>query len=139
MHEWALAESVVLTAAKTAEEENLGKITGVKIMLGQLQQIDADIFKFAVKELMQPLKLFEEAGIELEVEKAFMQCRNCDKKWAFEDAMKKLNSTDSESIHFVPEVSHACICCPECRSPDFEITQGRGVYIDSISVEKDGG
>jgi hydrogenase nickel incorporation protein HypA/HybF len=44
-----------------------------------------------------------------------------------------------ESIHFLPEAGHAFIRCPSCGSPDYAVTSGRGVYIESIGVEEPGG
>ncbi len=136
MHEWALADAVVSTVSKVAEKEKISEITEVNIGLGQLQQIETDIFEFAIRENIRAKEpLFKNTKIGIKVEKAFMKCRNCDKKWAFDDVMKELNLKDSESIHFVPELAHAYIRCPECKSPDFEIEQGRGVWINSISGE----
>jgi hydrogenase nickel incorporation protein HypA/HybF len=45
---------------------------------------------------------------------------------------KKFNETESESIHFIPEVVFVHARCPKCGSPDFEITKGRGVVLSSI-------
>jgi hydrogenase nickel incorporation protein HypA/HybF len=49
---------------------------------------------------------------------------------------KKLNEDESEAIHFLPEVAFVHTRCPKCKSPDFEITKGRGVTITSIKGEK---
>lgn len=137
MHEWALADAVVSTAAKVAEKEKLSEITEIKIGLGQLQQIETNIFEFAIREIIRSQKtVFKKTKIVLQVQKAVMKCRNCGKKWASAAVVERLDSTDSEAIHFVPEVAHAYIRCPECKSPDFEIAQGRGVWINSISGEK---
>ena len=137
MHEWALADAVVSTVSKMAEKEKLSEITEVNIGLGQLQQIETDIFEFAIRENIRTKEsLFKNTKIGIKVEKAFMKCRNCGKKWAFGDVVKELNLQDSEAIHFVPELAHAYIRCPECKSPDFEIAQGRGVWIDSILGKK---
>ncbi|MCK4571832.1 hydrogenase maturation nickel metallochaperone HypA, partial [candidate division WOR-3 bacterium] len=54
MHEWALAEAVISTAIKVAEEEKFKEITEIKIKLGELQQIEIEIFEFALKEIIQP-------------------------------------------------------------------------------------
>ncbi len=136
MHEWALAEAVISTASKAAREQGLGEITEIKIKLGQLQQIEADIFEFALKEIVQAQKpLFENVKIQLQEEKVVLKCRACGYEWMFGDNMKELDHERSEAIHFVPETAHAYIRCPECGSPDFEILKGRGVWIDSITGE----
>ena len=40
-------------------------------------------------------------------------------------------------IHFVPELAHAYLRCPDCSSADFEVLGGRGVSIDAIEGERD--
>jgi hydrogenase nickel incorporation protein HypA/HybF len=42
----------------------------------------------------------------------------------------------AEAIHFVPEVAHTYIKCPSCGSPDFEIVEGRGVWLENIKGVK---
>ena len=136
MHEWALAEAVVSTVSKTAREQGFSAVTDIRIKLGQLQQIEADIFKFALKEIMRSrISLFKCAKIQLQEEKAVLKCKVCGHEWAFADNMGKLDHKRSEAIHFVPEVAHAYVRCPGCGSPDFEILNGRGVWIDSITGE----
>ncbi|MBL7075500.1 hydrogenase maturation nickel metallochaperone HypA, partial [candidate division KSB1 bacterium] len=46
MHEWALAEAVISTALEVSKKEKLKKITKIKLMMGELQQIDREIFEF---------------------------------------------------------------------------------------------
>ena len=136
MHEWALAEAVISTVLKVAEKERFGEITKIKIKMGELQQIDRDIFEFALKEISQPQRpIVRKAKIELETERAILKCRVCGQKWPFSEAMKGLSEEQCESIHFVPEIAHVYIGCPKCKSPDFEIVKGRRVWIDSIEGE----
>ena len=52
MHEWALAESILTAAVEEAEKQKLKRITEIKIALGELQQIEQDIFEFALNEIM---------------------------------------------------------------------------------------
>ncbi len=136
MHEWALAEAVVSTALKAAGKEKLQEITKIKIKMGELQQIDPEIFESALKEVILPRKeVLKNAEIEIETEKAVFQCRACGHRWKFEEARKLLSEEESESIHFIPEISHCYIRCPKCKSPDFKVVEGRGVWIDSIEGE----
>jgi hydrogenase nickel incorporation protein HypA/HybF len=133
MHEWALAEAVISTAIEVAEKERISELAKIKIKLGELQQIDAEIFEFALKEIIQPQRsLLKKVKIEIEIEKAILKCRVCGQEWAFEDSIKKLAEEESESIHFVPEIAHVYVRCPKCKSPDFEVLKGRGVWIESI-------
>ena len=133
MHEWALAEAVISTALKVAEKEKLRELTKIKIKIGELQQIDREIFEFALKEVIQPQKaVLETAEIEIETDEAVFQCRICRHRWTYTESMAGLTEDDIELIHFIPEVSHTYIKCRECNSPDFEVLKGRGVWIHDI-------
>jgi hydrogenase nickel incorporation protein HypA/HybF len=137
MHEWALAESILTAAVEAAEKEKLKKITEIKISIGELQQIEQDVFEFAldgiIKEQGEKLK---DVIIKIDTEKSNLKCKSCENTWKFDDMKKKLNEDESEAIHFLPEVAFVHARCPKCGSPDFEIISGRGVSITSIKGEK---
>jgi len=134
MHEWALAEAVIKTASQIAEKEGLDEVTEINIRLGELQQVDTEIFRFALYQL-KTTKL-KKAQFNIRKAKAKLQCRACSHQWTFSTA--ELDEETREAIHFVPEIAHAFIKCPRCGSPDFEIAAGRGVWIESVKgVRKD--
>jgi hydrogenase nickel incorporation protein HypA/HybF len=133
MHEWALAEGVISTATKFARENNLTKVTEVVVMIGELQQVEHDVLEFAFEQLKTPL--FEEARFVLKSQEAKFKCRNCGNEWTFKS--QGMTEEVSEAIHFVPEMAHVYIKCPKCGSPDFEVSQGRGVWLATITGEKD--
>jgi hydrogenase nickel incorporation protein HypA/HybF len=136
VHEWALAEGAVSTAIRIAQDEGCSEITKIKIKMGELQQIDKDIFEFSLKEVIKVQNpMVAKANIEIEEEEAILKCRVCGQEWSFSDALKKLSEDERESIHFVPEIAHVYITCPACKSPDFEFMKGRGVWLDSIEGE----
>jgi hydrogenase nickel incorporation protein HypA/HybF len=128
MHEWALAEAVISSATETAKKEGLRKITEVKITVGELQQIELDILKFALSQVTTPQ--FSNTKFEIETQKAKMKCRVCDHQWLLSE--ETLDKESAEAIHFVPEIAYVYIRCPNCKSPDFEIVQGRGVWLERI-------
>ena len=132
MHEWALAEAVVSTTLKIAEEKGLKEIIELKIKIGELQQIDQEILEFALSQLRPPM--LKNAKFNLETVKAELKCRVCNHKCKFNT--KNLNEDVSEFIHIVPEIAHTYLKCPKCGSPDFEILTGRGVWLDSIKGVK---
>jgi len=133
MHEWALAEGVISTARKFAEENGLTKVTEVVVVIGELQQVEHDVLEFAFEQLKT--KLFEDAKFILKAEPAKFKCRNCGNEWTFK--AQGLTEDVSEAIHFVPEMAHVYIKCTECGSPDFEVSEGRGVWLATIKGEKD--
>jgi hydrogenase nickel incorporation protein HypA/HybF len=137
MHEWALAESILAAAVEAADKEKLKKITEINVAMGELQQIEKDIFQFALDEIIKDQgEKLKAVKINIIDEKSTLKCKNCEHSWNFSDMKNKLNEDESESIHFVPEVAFVHTRCPKCGSPDFEITSGRGVSITSIKGEK---
>jgi hydrogenase nickel incorporation protein HypA/HybF len=135
MHEWALAESVISAASQIADKEGLREVTEVNIRLGELQQVELDIFTFALSQLRTP-KL-KDTKFNIKKTEAKLKCRACGHYWKL--AKTNLDEETSEAIHFVPEIAHAYIKCPNCGSPDFEIIQGRGIWIESIRGAKQDG
>jgi len=137
MHEWALAESILTAALEAAEKEKIKKITEIDISLGELQQIEKDIFQFALDQIIDEYKdKLENVKIKIKTEKSTLKCRNCQNTWDFDSMKNKLNEDESEAIHFVPEVAFVHMRCPKCGSPDFQIDKGRGVSITKLKGEK---
>jgi len=137
VHEWALAESVISTAGSQAQKAGLSNITAVKISLGELQQIEKDIFLFALRQLAAGMKKpFSDTQFDIQSQRAVLRCRVCGHQWCFQSDGADLTEEAKESVHFLPEVSHSFLRCPGCNSPDFEIVGGRGVWIESIEGEK---
>jgi hydrogenase nickel incorporation protein HypA/HybF len=128
MHEWALAEAVITAATQIATKEKLKEITEVTVSVGELQQVELDILKFAFSQL-KPAS-FKNAKFRITRAKTTLRCRACGNTWLFKK--QKLDKSTAEAIHFVPEVAHTYIKCPKCGSPDFEITEGRGVWLKNI-------
>ena len=136
MHEWALAESILTAAVEESKKEKMKKITEIKIALGELQQIQKDIFRFALDEIIKEQGgIFKNTKIIIKTEKSTLKCKNCQSAWSFSDMKKKLSQDEGESIHFIPEVAFVHTRCPKCGSPDFEIIAGRGVSITQIKGE----
>jgi len=128
MHEWALAEAVITAAQQIAEKEKLREVKEVTIKVGELQQIEQEILRFALSQL-KPAS-FKNAKFRITKAKTTLKCRVCENTWLFRK--QKLDEGTAEAIHFIPEVAHAYIKCPKCGSPDFEITEGRGVWLENI-------
>jgi len=128
MHEWALAEAVITAASEIAEKEGLKQVTHVTIRVGELQQVEKEILEFALSQLKTAR--FKTAKFEVETEEARLRCRACGHTWVFKT--KNVDEATLEAIHFVPEIAHTYIKCPNCASPDFEIEQGRGVWLQTV-------
>jgi hydrogenase nickel incorporation protein HypA/HybF len=132
MHEWALAEAILTSAKQIAEQEKLKEVTEVTIRVGELQQVEPQILRFALSQMKN--ETFENANFRILKAKSRLKCRVCGTTWQFN--IKKLDKTTAEAIHFVPEVAHTYIKCPKCGSPDFEIVSGRGVWLENMKGAK---
>ncbi|MHA1829109.1 MAG: hydrogenase nickel incorporation protein HypA, partial [Candidatus Heimdallarchaeaceae archaeon] len=116
------------------KKNKLKRISEMRIKLGELQQIDREVFEFALKEIAQLKKI--KINMKIKIEKTVLKCRVCGHKWKFSSATKKLDKDKTEFIHFVPDVAHVYLRCPKCKSPDFKIIKGRGVWVESIKGVK---
>lgn len=132
MHEWALAEAILATATEIAEKEKLKEVTEVTVRVGELQQLERGILRFALTQLKS--ECFKNTKFRFLKAKTELKCRVCGTTWQFKN--EKLDKATMEAIHFVPEVAHTYIKCPKCGSPDFEIVSGRGVWLDNIKGVK---
>jgi hydrogenase nickel incorporation protein HypA/HybF len=131
VHEWALAEVVVETVKRRALENNIKNFSVLKIKLGMLQQIDKDVLLFALEELLKLAR--EEHGVSVEhividEEKPVAECTRCGYRWEID--LQSMDEEYREYIHFLPETIHIYVSCPRCRSKDFEIVSGRGLYVE---------
>jgi len=136
MHEWALAESVIKTAQEHAARAKLRPVSEVAVLLGELQSIDKEIFSFALAELVKSsFKSMSGCRFRLLAQPASFKCKACSKEFTLK-ALKKTEA-EAENIHFIPEMAHAFLKCPKCKSPDFDITAGRGVSIKHIKGAAD--
>jgi len=132
LHEWALAESIVLTIEYEARKRGLKIIEVAEVVVGELQSIDREVFEFALNELVASLR---ERGIDvrrvdIESEEARFRCFRCGYQWSLSEV--EISEFEKEAIHFIPDVAKIYIRCPKCGSHDFEIVAGRGVYIKRL-------
>jgi hydrogenase nickel incorporation protein HypA/HybF len=137
MHEWALAEAVIEAAVVESRKAGMREVTEILVKVGDLQQMELELFQSALDELVKEYSedtLLKHARIILEPEPAIFRCRVCGHEWEFKAA--NLREDEGEAVHFAPEVAHAYMRCPQCKSPDFEVIQGRGVTIQRIKGTK---
>ena len=132
MHEWALAEAVLETAKRILRERGGSRVISVTVVFGELQAVDADIFRTGL-DLLAAKAPFAEDFLMIVTEKASFRCLACDTEWS---THSDLTTHEKEAIHLLPETAHVYLRCPSCRSPDFKIERGRGVFIRSIEIEE---
>lgn len=136
MHELALAEAVIVSALEAADRNGLARLTRIEVRVGELQRIRKDTFEFALGELLPASEpRIAGATIEVKIEPVRFRCRVCGRAFGAQDTRGPLDEEESEAIHFIPELAHAFLRCPGCDSPDFEVSGGRGVSIESLEGE----
>lgn len=138
MHELALADSVVKAALRAADDAGMDRIERIVVKIGELQQIEKDLFEFSLVNVV-PLQDARLKGVVFDVAEELVrfECRACGHEYGREDVDIDDEGDEGESIHFIPELSHAFARCPECRSPDFDIRQGRGITLERVEGSTD--
>jgi hydrogenase nickel incorporation protein HypA/HybF len=122
LHEWAIAEAI---AREVEANLSKGRVRRVRVVLGELQNIDLDVLKQYLEMMLTDAA--SKVEVVYEVEEAVFKCRRCGYSWGL--AQSSLSEEEREAIHFVPEAVRAYVKCPKCSSPDFEVVQGRGVRL----------
>jgi hydrogenase nickel incorporation protein HypA/HybF len=136
MHELALAEAVVVAALEAADRRGLSEILRICVSVGELQSVRKETFEFALAEVMPAAEpRLASTRIQVEVEPARFRCRSCTEPFSLTDETRPSDPDGVHAIHFIPELAHAFLRCPGCRSPDFEVVGGRGVSITAIEGE----
>lgn len=128
MHEWALAEALISTVIQVSKKEGLRKIFEIEVRIGELQDIDLEIFKFALIQLRPDY--LKDAEFKFKMVKTKLKCRVCGHEWS--PRKDELDENVREAIHFIPEITHAYLRCPRCGSIDFDIIEGRGVWLEYV-------
>lgn len=127
-----MAEAAIAAATDVAKKEKLKQVTEVTIKIGELQQVEREIFVFALKQL-RPAN-FINTRFRVNRGKTKLKCQACGNIWPFQKT--KLSFEAAEAIHFVPEVAHSYIKCSQCGSHDFEIAEGRGIWLENVKGER---
>ena len=132
MHELALADAVMKAAVKAADDAGMTKIDRLVVKVGELQQIEKDLFEFSLTSVLsaQDSRLAG-ASFDVSLEPVRFGCNGCGHEYGRVD-IDLGDDDESEAVHFIPELSHAYARCPSCGSPDFEILAGRGITLQRI-------
>ncbi len=137
MHEWALAQSIAATIAGEVEKSGLREVLKVDVRVGELQQIDLDIFRFVMEKVLKTYDLpMDMRCVAVSKDKSIPKCRVCGAEWSFSESPDKLIGNDEGGVACpVRDAARVRPRCPRCGSPDFDILRGRGVWVESIEGE----
>ena len=113
MHEIAIVSDMFRIINEVSEEQNLKRIDKVYFSVGKMMQIVPDLFRFAFDAAKEGT-IAENAGLEIEFLPVRMKCNLCGSEF---------------------EIKNNIFKCPECKSVDLELTQGKELFIKSIEGE----
>lgn len=108
MHEFSMVNALMETVLKSAEENDISKVTKVKLIIGELHGALPDLLTFAFETLSQDT-VCSGAELEIEIRKLALQCVACGHTFAEEK---------------LPKV------CPVCGGYDLKIVAGRELHLD---------
>ncbi len=141
MHEWSLAEAVINSLIRLAEEKSITAFDEVEITYGEIMELEVLVFRTAFEELSKGTPL-EGTRLILKEEKAMFKCNACGAEWDLETVEKILAEefsvieeplgTRESPLHFLPHLAPALLKCPSCGSRDFDLASGKGLYISRV-------
>ncbi|HAG09252.1 MAG TPA: hydrogenase maturation nickel metallochaperone HypA [Desulfotomaculum sp.] len=114
MHETALIAEVLKTVRQSALENNLPKVTKIKLAIGKLSMALPEALIFAFQVLKKGT-ICEEAELEIESKEIILQCLDCTQEFR------------SQDYNF---------SCPFCARSRIKIIQGRELHIISFEGEE---
>lgn len=138
MHEYSLAEGLLLAIKSIMNEERLKEVTEVVISVGSLAQVDREIL-LELLNMLGPTYGLSNTKYTVTEEESSFQCSRCGFFWSWssikDSIIRDLCGTDVDCdnpIHLIPDLVNVFVKCPNCGSPDFRITSGYDVRLVSI-------
>ena len=112
MHEMAIAQSLLDIVLQHAARQP-GRVTRVKLQVGQMTQVVPEALEFGFQALAQGTAA-EKATLEIEIIPLSVHCEGCGQT-AF-----------LETYRFL---------CPKCQSPQVKLLTGRELAVEYLEVE----
>ena len=113
MHEMALAQGILEIVLKTAVEQRASKVTSIKLLIGQMIQVEPECLTFGFEALAMGT-VAEGAQVTIEITPLIGQCNSCGEQFA---------------------VEKYCFICPRCNSTSVVVVSGRELAVDYLEVE----
>jgi len=131
VHEASIAYNIIQIAIKVATENKAKKINRITIVVGELNFLDLEALKFAFEVLVENT-MAEKAELGIKLVPAKFKCLKCGEEWEFSSS--KIMNNAVNKIHFTPELIVDYLKCPRCNSNEFEIINGKELYVENIEV-----
>jgi len=113
MHEMAIAQGILDIVFKTATEHKATKVTYVKLLIGQMIQVEPECLTFGFTALAMG-SVAEGAKIDISIVPLVGKCNDCNREFAVQDY---------------------CFVCSYCNSTQVSLLSGRELAVDYLEVE----
>lgn len=113
MHEMAIAQGILDIVLKTAAENKAKKVTGIKLLIGKMTQIEPESLAFGFEALSMG-SIAEGANLDITIVPLVGKCNSCDQQFS---------------------VEKYCFLCPHCNSASVVVVSGRELAVDYLEVE----
>lgn len=125
MHELSIARAIVDTALRHAEG---ARVVGVDVRVGALRQVVPRSLDFYF-EIAARETACEGARLRLEVEPAWLRCRDCGREW--DPAPRPVDG------HGAIGPPLPTFRCPGCASASAELVRGEALEVESIEITQE--
>ena len=113
MHEMAIAQGILDIVFKTAAEHKAKKVTSIKLLIGQMTQIEPESLSFGFEALAMG-SIAEGANLDITIVPLVGKCNSCEQQFS---------------------VEKYCFLCPHCNSASVVVVSGRELAVDYLEVE----
>lgn len=113
MHEMAIAQGILDIVLKTAAENKAKKVTGIKLLIGKMTQIEPESLAFGFEALSMG-SIAEGANLDITIVPLVGKCNSCEQQFS---------------------VEKYCFLCPHCNSASVVVVSGRELAVDYLEVE----
>jgi hydrogenase nickel incorporation protein HypA/HybF len=113
MHEMAIAQGILDIVLKTAAEHNATQVKGIRLLIGQMTQVEPESLKFGFAALAMG-SIAEGASVDITSVPLVGQCNSCGQKSSIEKY---------------------CFLCSNCNSTNIAVISGRELAVDYLEVE----
>lgn len=123
MHESVIAQSIVNSVLKHANENAAGRVEIIFLKIGEITFISPDQLIFWIETGFKKT-IAESCKIEIESVAAEIACNRC-------NYQGPIQIMDDALYHYGTPI----FSCPQCNQPSIEIIHGRELFIDRIQVK----
>lgn len=113
MHEMSIAQGILDIVLKTAQEHSAVKVTYIKLLIGQMTQVEPESLTFGFAALSAGT-IADGAKIDITIVPLIGKCSSCEQQFT---------------------VERYSFLCPHCHSANVTVVSGRELAVDYLEVE----